>query len=143
MKHAIQKLRIEKSFGRAPQPSAAEANFGAPAPSLTVVSKSTPSWIDLRAKRLLELLDAPPAIHKPTNLRRGMDVVRQISAYQAPTSITAVKHRSRSASRAVSPAHLPAVSPSSIKNQLSSGGMQFFTDQFHSSEDAIPKHETH
>ena len=144
LKYAIQKPRIEKSFGRKPQPSTAETNFGAPAPSLTFVSKSTPSWIDLRAKRLLELLDAPPTkLHKPANRRRGLDVARQISADQAPTSITAVNRRSRSASRAVSPAHLPPVSPSNIRNQLSSEGMQLFTDQFHPLEGAIPAHETH
>ena len=142
-KHLIQnpKNLFAKSYGRKP-PTAVKKLIGGPSDSLTIVSKRTPSWINLRAKRLLELLDAPPIhIRGSSPRRRESAVARRIerlSAEQAPTSITKANHKLRSASRAVPSAHPPPVSPSNLKRQLSAGGMRLFTDQFHHLADASP-----
>mmetsp|Transcript_10829 Transcript_10829/g.23205 ORF Transcript_10829/g.23205 Transcript_10829/m.23205 type:complete len:270 (-) Transcript_10829:158-967(-) len=139
----IPKNRFAKSNVRKPS-TAVKTFVGNPSASLTTVSKQTPSWINLRAKRLLQLLDAPPThIRGPPHLRRESAVARRIkllSAEQAPRSVTAVlaNHRLSSASRAVPPAHPPPVSPSNLKRQLSAGGMRLFTDRFHPLAGASP-----
>jgi hypothetical protein len=134
--------RIARSYGRKP-PTAVVTYHGAPSDPLTAVSKRTPSWITLRAKRLLELLDAPLThIRGPPYRHRGFAAARQIkrllAQQAAPTRVAAANHGLGSTSHAVPPAHAPPVSPSDVKRQLSSGGMRLFADQFHPLADASP-----
>jgi hypothetical protein len=143
IKYAFQKpLRLIR---KSKPPTAAEINIDSPTDLLTPVSKRTPSWINLRAKRLLELLDAPPTqIHGPAHRRRHLSAARRTerpSVEQTPPSVAAVTRRSHSAAHAVPRTHSPQVSPSSLKRQLSSGGMQLFTDHFHPLAGAIPTHK--